>query len=80
MPCGLDPQWMSSRTLLVNLLQQRKWFLPVAIFNHKDAVSSAAFSPDGTRVVTASDEKTARLWDARTGKAVGEPMRHGNNL
>ena len=40
------------------------------------AVNSAAFSPDGTRVVTASDDKTARVWDAATGKPLGEPMRH----
>jgi WD40 repeat protein len=26
-------------------------------------VNSAAFSPDGTHVVTASADKTARLWD-----------------
>ena len=29
---------------------------------------SAAFSPDGTRIVTASDDSTARVWDAATGK------------
>ena len=31
---------------------------------------SAAFSPDGARIVTASDDKTARVWDAATGKAI----------
>ena len=31
-------------------------------------VVSAAFSPDGARVVTASDDGTARIWDAASGK------------
>jgi WD40 repeat protein len=29
---------------------------------HTDGVRSAAFSPDGTRVVTASDDDTAKIW------------------
>ena len=33
---------------------------------HSGAVNSAAFSPDGQRVVTASVDGTARLWDAAT--------------
>ena len=34
----------------------------------RDGVTSAQFSPDGTRIVTASRDKTARVWDAATGK------------
>jgi eukaryotic-like serine/threonine-protein kinase len=34
---------------------------------HGDRVFSAAFSPDGTRIVTASYDKTARVWEALTG-------------
>ena len=33
-------------------------------------VRSAAFSPDGSRIVTASEDKTARIWDAATGKEI----------
>ncbi len=34
---------------------------------HHDIVTSAAYSPDGARIVTSSMDKTARIWDARTG-------------
>jgi hypothetical protein len=39
----------------------------VRFAEHSNPVRSAFFSPDGTRIVTASDDKTARIWDARTG-------------
>ena len=38
---------------------------------HEGGVRSAQFSPDGTRIVTTSSNKTVRLWDARTGKPLG---------
>ena len=31
----------------------------------------AEFSPDGTRIVTASRDKTAWQWDAATGEPIG---------
>ena len=43
---------------------------------HGGEVNSASFSPDGKRLVTASHDGTARVWDAGTGKPVGEPMTH----
>jgi WD40 repeat protein len=39
---------------------------------HEDWVNSASFSPDGTRVVTASEDNTARLWDVSTLVAGGD--------
>jgi WD40 repeat protein len=35
---------------------------------HTGAVRSAAFSRDGQRIATASEDATARVWDATTGR------------
>jgi WD40 repeat protein len=37
---------------------------------HTDRVNAAAFSPDGSQIVTASDDGTARLWDVATRKSL----------
>jgi TPR repeat protein len=37
---------------------------------HSGPVATAAFSPDGERIVTASDDKTARVWDLATGREI----------
>ena len=33
---------------------------------HNTNVNSASFSPDGSRIVTASNDHTAKVWDARS--------------
>jgi WD40 repeat protein/serine/threonine protein kinase len=42
----------------------------LALVGHAQAVNSAAFSPDGKRLVTASDDRTIRIWDADTGRPI----------
>jgi WD40 repeat protein len=58
----LDGAWRSLRELIV-------------LASHEGTVSGAAFSPDGKRIVTASLDTTARLWDGATGKPIGEPLK-----
>src|SRR5712671_3158311 len=41
---------------------------------HARIVSSVAFSPDGSRIVSGSWDNTIRLWDAETGHAIGKPL------
>ena len=40
------------------------------LVGHQDRVQSASFSPDGARIVTASKDGTARIWDATTGQEI----------
>jgi WD40 repeat protein len=43
---------------------------------HSQGVRVVAFGPDGRTVLTGSFDGTARVWDATTGKPLGEPMVH----
>jgi WD40 repeat protein len=73
----LDQRNYEATALIGAILTQTNWPLPaVGLMRHDSVINSAQFSPDGQRFVTASADKTARLWDAVTGKAIGEPMKH----
>ncbi|KAF5365164.1 hypothetical protein D9757_011763 [Collybiopsis confluens] len=60
-----------------NFLQGHRAIWPaleVSLSGHKDEVTSVAFSPDGTRIVSGSKDKSVRIWDADSGTAVGKPL------
>jgi WD40 repeat protein len=39
-------------------------------------IRRAAFSPDGRRIVSASHDGTARIWDVATRRSLGPPLEH----
>jgi tetratricopeptide (TPR) repeat protein len=59
------------------MLTQTRWPLLLTVpLRHEGPLRSGQFSPEGRRVLTASDDGTARLWDTATGNPIGEPMKH----
>jgi len=69
-----DPQEPSAS--LQMLWAQAVTNLPVATFQHDDSVSSAAFSADGTRVVTVGKDHAVRVWSAVSGRPLSPWIRH----
>lgn len=63
-----------SQAALLDLLA-RPHHVSTQLIGHTNPVRDAAFSPDGTLVVTAGLDRTVRFWDARTGEPDGAPLR-----
>src|SRR5208337_1448953 len=60
------------------------WPTPGALIaelkGHAGPVKSAAFSPEGSRIVTASWDETARVWMADTGALIAELKGHAGSV
>ena len=68
-----DPQnQVASERFFHELIVHRAKALPplIASFEHQDLVFQAAFSPDAARILTASWDKTAKLWNAASSELI----------
>ena len=51
-----------------------------SLTGHGDIVQSVAFSSDGRRIATGSDDRTAMVWDATTGRELFTLASHSNKV
>ncbi len=57
--------------------QGPKLMLPIG---HTDIVRSARFSPDGKKIVTTSNDKTAKIWETATGSLLADLKGHNSDV
>lgn len=50
------------------------------VVQHPNQINAVTFSPDGSRILAACRDGTARLCESATGKPIGGPLRHGSEV
>ncbi|KAG9032408.1 hypothetical protein FRB95_001529 [Tulasnella sp. JGI-2019a] len=68
-------KYLSEGRLTVARGRAERWSQTLwTAFKHSGPVKCIAVSPDGKMIVSGSDDNTLRLWDAKTGAAIGQVM------
>ena len=47
---------------------------------HSNSVNSVAYSPDGTKIISGSDDKTIKIWNANTGECLQTLEGHSGSI
>ena len=76
----LQPEGNPAASLAFELLTELRTNSSLLLRGHTDGILYAAYSPDGARIITASEDHTARIWDARTGRQLLPPLPHQDDV
>jgi len=74
-----DPSWQHLARANLSLWRYNCHELK-GVLSHGGGVDRAIFSPDGKLVLSTSDDRTARLWDAATAQPTSQPMVHEGGI
>ncbi|HUD49225.1 MAG TPA: protein kinase [Candidatus Baltobacteraceae bacterium] len=72
-----DPSNEAALTTIATLLASHSWMVPTVVLK---PANSAQFSPDGKRILTASEDGTVRVWDARSGELLTGLLRDSHKV
>ncbi|CAI4211665.1 unnamed protein product [Parascedosporium putredinis] len=71
-----EPSWISPKPIV-----EQGWSPCLqTMVGHAGEVPSVAFSIDGTRIISGSDDTTIRVWDARSGQQMQKLEGHGGSV
>src|SRR5262249_48465068 len=68
--------WRTAKNAEAHVAIARAFTEPVATLQHDGRVMRVVFSPDGQHILSASEDHTARLWDATDGRLLATLQGH----
>ncbi len=66
--------------LAFQLISEQRQDTHITLCCNAANILMAAYSPEGLRILTVFDDKTARLWDAHTGRPLSQPLHHDADI
>jgi WD40 repeat protein len=75
-----QPSNLEASRLAFRLLSEQRANTAIRLQGHTGVITSASYSPDGMKILTTSTDRTARVWDARTGVQLIPSLEHDDEV